>query len=70
MIVDRVARERAENQMLFRAVHEVALGHAGGAVEDVFAALQEALPPAPRLSGDEVRRIAEQISVGRDPSGL
>ncbi|TKK90559.1 hypothetical protein FDA94_06095 [Herbidospora galbida] len=70
MIVDRVARERAENQMLFQAVHEVARDHAGGAVDDVVAALLRNLPPAPRLSGDEVRRIAEQISVGRDPSGL
>jgi hypothetical protein len=33
-------------------------------------ALTRQLPPAPGIAVAELRRIAEEISVGRDPSGL
>jgi hypothetical protein len=70
MITDRADREHKANLDLFRAVHEVAIRHAGEPVRQVLSALEGSLPRAPRLNPDEVRRIAEEISLGRDPSGL
>ncbi|WP_067185787.1 hypothetical protein [Microtetraspora niveoalba] len=70
MIADRVTQEREANLTLFRVVHEVALHHAGRPVHEVLPILRRALPVVPGLDEPEVRRIAEQISVGRDPSGL
>ena len=70
MIVDRATREHEDNLVLFRAVHEVAVRHSGAPYHQVIAALVSGLPVTPRLAADEVRRIAEEISLGRDPSGL
>lgn len=70
MIVDRVTREREANLGLFRIVHEVAIRHAGQPLHEVIPILRRSLPSVPHLDGTEVRRIAEEISVGRDPSGL
>ncbi|MEV5412295.1 hypothetical protein AB0K60_26105 [Thermopolyspora sp. NPDC052614] len=58
------------NQALFRAVHEIAADHAGRSVPEVMGVLQRRLSGVPGLDDTEIRRIAEQISVGRDPSGL
>lgn len=70
MIADRVTREREANLILFRIVHDVAIRHAGQPLGEVIPILRRSLPGAPRLDEAEVRRIAEEISVGRDPSGL
>ncbi|MEW9527488.1 hypothetical protein [Microbispora sp. NPDC049125] len=78
MISDWAARDRGhdaarvheDNLMLFRAVHQVAVRHAGEPYHQVVAALWAGLPGTPRLGPDELRRIAEEISLGRDPSGL
>ncbi|MEV0972729.1 hypothetical protein [Microtetraspora glauca] len=70
MIADRVTQEHEANLTLFRVVHEVAVRHAGRPFHEVLPILQGSLPPVPGLDEPEVRRIAEQISVGRDPSGL
>ncbi|GLX05525.1 hypothetical protein [Microbispora sp. NBRC 16548] len=70
MIVDRATREHEDNLVLFRAVHEVAVRHAGAPYHQVISALTAGLPGTPRLAADELRRIAEEISLGRDPSGL
>ncbi|GLX00285.1 hypothetical protein [Microtetraspora sp. NBRC 16547] len=70
MIADRVTQEREANLILFRVVHEVAVRHAGQPFHEVLSILRRALPSVPGLDEPEVRRIAEQISVGRDPSGL
>ncbi|GAA4575897.1 hypothetical protein [Planotetraspora kaengkrachanensis] len=70
MAADSVSREREANQVLFRAVHDVALRHAGAPFHQVVSALASTLPGTPRLDETELRRIAEEISVGRDPSGL
>lgn len=70
MIVDRATREHEDNQVLFRAVHEVAVRHAGAPYDQVISALTAGLPSTPRLTPDELRRIAEEITFGRDPSGL
>ncbi|WP_285777714.1 hypothetical protein [Microtetraspora sp. NBRC 13810] len=67
---DGVAEERAANLLLFQAVHEVATGYAGRQVPAVLAALRRHLPAAPGLDAAELLRIAEEISVGRDPSGI
>ncbi len=57
---------------LFRVVHEVARRHAGRPVGEVMGALRSRLPgvPGPGLQEGDIRRIAEEISVGRDPSGM
>ncbi|ADG86880.1 hypothetical protein TBS_19560 [Thermobispora bispora] len=70
MIGDDATRQYEANQALFRAVHEVAVRHAGAPFDQVVSALTGSLPPTPRLQADEIRRIAEEISLGRDPSGL
>jgi len=70
MIADRVTREREANLALFRAVHEVAVRHAGEPFHQVVSVLTNSLPGVPGLDDTEIRRIAEEISVGRDPSGL
>ncbi|MEV0582734.1 hypothetical protein [Nonomuraea sp. NPDC050310] len=58
------------NQALFRAVHAIAVRYAGQPVHIVMRALADQLPAAPGITLEEIRRIAEEISVGRDPSGL
>ncbi|MBB2908880.1 hypothetical protein FHS43_000126 [Streptosporangium becharense] len=58
------------NRMLFRIVHEIAVRHAGASVPEVMAALRLRLVGVPGLDDHGMRRIAEEISVGRDPSGL
>ncbi|GIH75082.1 hypothetical protein [Planobispora longispora] len=55
---------------LFRIVHEVAVEYAGAAVPEVVAVLRRRLGGVPGLDGPDLRRVAEEISVGRDPSGL
>ncbi|GAA0375821.1 hypothetical protein Acor_73300 [Acrocarpospora corrugata] len=70
MIFDRVSHEREANRLLFRIVHHVARQHAGRPLDEIVTVLQRDLPPAPTLAEEEIRRIAEQISVGRDPSGF
>jgi hypothetical protein len=69
-ISDRVTVEREATWALFRTVHEVAVEQAGRPVREVVAALRSRLPGTPRLDDIEIIRIAEQISVGLDPSGL
>jgi len=39
-------------------------------VPEVMGVLRQRLPGVPGLDEVELRRLAEQISVGRDPSGL
>ncbi|GGS61568.1 hypothetical protein GCM10010156_20250 [Planobispora rosea] len=58
------------DRALFRTVHEVAVEYAGAAVPRVTAVLRHRLNGVPGLDGPELLRIAEEISVGRDPSGL
>ncbi|MBT2225978.1 hypothetical protein [Nonomuraea sp. NEAU-A123] len=58
------------DEALFRAVHGIAGRLAGQPVPVVMEALMRQLPKAPGLDVAELRRIAEEISVGRDPSGL
>ncbi|WP_084955621.1 hypothetical protein [Thermoactinospora rubra] len=58
------------DQALFLAVHGVAARYAGQPVPTVMRALIDQLPAAPGITVEEIRRIAEEISVGRDPSGL
>ncbi|NUR85566.1 MAG: hypothetical protein HOY71_15915 [Nonomuraea sp.] len=58
------------DEALFRTVHGIAGRLAGQPVHVVMEALLRHLPNAPGITGAEVRRIAEEISVGRDPSGL
>ncbi|WP_214104586.1 hypothetical protein [Acrocarpospora catenulata] len=70
MIVDQVAREHEANRELFRIVHEVAVRYAGRPLDEIVTVLHRDLPGTPPLSYDEILRIAEQITVGRDPSGL
>ncbi|AQZ67545.1 unnamed protein product [[Actinomadura] parvosata subsp. kistnae] len=55
---------------LFRAVHGVAGRFAGQPVPVVMEALLRHLPKAPGIEVTDIRKIAEEISVGRDPSGL
>ncbi|MFI6324589.1 hypothetical protein ACIBG8_44175 [Nonomuraea sp. NPDC050556] len=55
---------------LFRAVHGVAARYAGQPVPVVVDALLRYVPKAPGVAESEILRIAEEISVGRDPSGL
>lgn len=62
--------EREANRLLFKVVHEVAVGHAGADVSQVVAVLRRRLVNVPGLDDHGLRRIAEEISVGRDPSGL
>lgn len=57
------------NLRLFRAVHDIAVAHAGQPVAVVAGVLRERLPREAGLAEAEIRRIAEEISVGRDPSG-
>ncbi|MEW9554598.1 hypothetical protein [Nonomuraea sp. NPDC050783] len=57
-------------EALFRAVHGIAGRLAGSPVPVIMKALVRDLPKAPGLEVAELRRIAEEISVGRDPSGL
>ncbi|MBB6346476.1 hypothetical protein ACWGH8_14070 [Nonomuraea muscovyensis] len=61
---------RDTDEALFRAVHGIAGRLAGQPVPVVMDALWRQLPKAPGLDAVEIRRIAEEISVGRDPSGL
>ncbi|MCA2227635.1 hypothetical protein [Nonomuraea aurantiaca] len=58
------------DEALFRAVHGIAGRLAGQPVPVVMDALLRQLPKAPGLDMAELRRIAEEITVGRDPSGL
>ena len=58
------------DEALFRAVHGIAGRLAGQPVPVVLDALMRQLPKAPGLDVAQLRRIAEEISVGRDPSGL
>ncbi|MEV0597425.1 hypothetical protein [Nonomuraea cavernae] len=58
------------DEVLFRTVHGIAGRLAGQPVHLVMDALLSQLPAAPGLEVREIRRIAEEISVGRDPSGL
>jgi hypothetical protein len=58
------------DEALFRTVHVIAGRLAGQPVPVVIDALLRQLPRAPGLEAPEIRRIAEEISVGRDPSGL
>ncbi|MBO3745934.1 hypothetical protein J5X84_07620 [Streptosporangiaceae bacterium NEAU-GS5] len=69
-IFDQVTAEREATRTLFRIVHDVALEQAGRPVREVVAALRGRLPGTPRLDDIEIIRIAEQISVGLDPTGL
>ena len=69
MIIDQVTRDHEANRELFRIVHEVAVRWAGHPLNEIVDVLRRELPGTPRLSDDEVLRIAEQIMVGRDPSG-
>lgn len=62
--------DRDAERALFRTVHEVAVGYAGAEVSQVFDVLRIRLAGVPGLDGHGLRRIAEEISVGRDPSGL
>ncbi|MGA4995521.1 hypothetical protein [Nonomuraea bangladeshensis] len=55
---------------LFLAVHGIAGRFAGQPVPVVMEALLRGLPKAPGLEVTEIRKIAEEISVGRDPSGM
>ncbi|GAA0934648.1 hypothetical protein [Nonomuraea longicatena] len=55
---------------LFQTVHGIAAQLAGQPVPVVIEALVRELPRAPGIEASEIRRIAEEISVGRDPSGL
>ncbi|GAA3310033.1 MULTISPECIES: hypothetical protein [Nonomuraea] len=59
-----------DDTQLFRTVHIIASRFAGQPVPVVMEALTRYLPQAPGISSPEIRRIAEEISVGRDPSGL
>ncbi|WP_219471592.1 hypothetical protein [Nonomuraea rhizosphaerae] len=61
---------READEALFRTVHGIAGELAGQPVHVVMDALARRLPKAPGLDTAEIRRIAEEISVGRDPSGL
>ncbi|MFB9630792.1 hypothetical protein [Nonomuraea helvata] len=61
---------RDTEEALFRAVHGIAGRFAGQPVPVVMEALMRHLPKAPGLEVAEIRKIAEEISVGRDPSGL
>ncbi|HUR07133.1 MAG TPA: hypothetical protein VM347_31625 [Nonomuraea sp.] len=58
------------DEALFRAVHGIAGRLAGQPVPVVMDTLMRQLPKAPGLDVAQLRRIAEEISVGRDPSGL
>ncbi|MFJ2028242.1 hypothetical protein [Streptosporangium sp. NPDC087985] len=66
----RTDAEHEANRVLFRTVHEIAVGYAGAAVPQVIAVLRRRLVDVPGLDEQGLRRIAEEISVGRDPSGL
>jgi hypothetical protein len=57
-------------EALFLTVHGIAGRMAGQPVPVVMEALLRSLPKAPGLQVAEIRKIAEEISVGRDPSGL
>lgn len=59
-----------DDEALFRTVHGIAGQMAGQPVPAVIDALVRRLPQSSGLTGDDLRRIAEEISVGRDPSGL
>ncbi|GAA4515487.1 MULTISPECIES: hypothetical protein [Nonomuraea] len=59
-----------DEEALFRTVHGIAGRFAGQPVPVVIDALLRQLPQAPGFTGADIRRIAEEISVGRDPSGL
>jgi hypothetical protein len=69
-ISDQVTAEREVTRMLFRTVHDVAVEQAGHPLREVVEALRSRLPGTPQLDDAAILRIAEQISVGRDPSGL
>ncbi|MDP9863763.1 MULTISPECIES: hypothetical protein [Streptosporangium] len=66
----RTYADRDAERALFRTVHEVAVGYAGVEVSQVFDVLRRRLVGVPGLDDHGLRRIAEEISVGRDPSGL
>ncbi|GAA2208616.1 hypothetical protein GCM10009850_040740 [Nonomuraea monospora] len=55
---------------LFRVVHGVAGRFAGQPVPVVMEALLRHLPQTSGVEAADIRKIAEEISVGRDPSGL
>ncbi|UBU13681.1 hypothetical protein [Nonomuraea gerenzanensis] len=59
-----------DTEELFRAVHGVAGRFAGQPVPVVMEALLRQLPKASGVEVADIRKIAEEISVGRDPSGL
>jgi hypothetical protein len=68
--VAEINHEHEANLVLFRVVHELAVGLAGRPVPVVLGALRARLPRLPGLTETELLRIAEEISIGRDPSGL
>lgn len=66
----RTDGEHEANRALFGTVHEVAVRYAGAEVSQVMAVLRGRLVGVPGMDDHGIRRIAEEISVGRDPSGL
>ncbi|MCG5220194.1 hypothetical protein [Streptosporangium sp. KLBMP 9127] len=62
--------EHEVNQALFRVVNEIATDLAGRPVPRVFAALRDQVPTAAGLHNGELLQIAQEISIGRNPSGL
>ncbi len=66
----RANNDHEANRALFWIVHEVATRHAGADVSLVMAVLRGRLAGVPGMDEYGLRRIAEEISVGRDPSGL
>lgn len=68
--VVQINREHEANIVLFQVVHELAARLAGRPVPVVLEALRARLPDVPGLTEVELVRIAEEVSVGRDPSGL
>ncbi|GAA3076148.1 hypothetical protein [Streptosporangium carneum] len=66
----RANGEHEANRALFGVVHEVAVGYAGADVPLVMAVLRRRLSGVPGMDDHGLRRIAEEINVGRDPSGL
>jgi hypothetical protein len=66
----RADGEHEANRALFGVVHEVAVRYAGADVPRVTAVLRGLLAGVPGMDEHGLRLIAQEISVGRDPSGL
>ncbi|MEV7008806.1 hypothetical protein [Streptosporangium sp. NPDC051022] len=66
----RANGEHEANRALFGTVHEIAVGYAGADVSLVATVLRGRLAGVPGMDDLGIRWIAEEISVGRDPSGL